>query len=138
MSAQGTTRNDICLRCPRGCEVITVLDDKGAILDISGNQCKLGIEYVKQEINNPRRVLPTLVRVAGGMRPMVPVWTPEPVPKGLLLDLAATTRSIEVDAPVSVGDVVLDDWRGLGIQLVASGAVARRAGAEVRHSNGGE
>lgn len=119
------TRTDICLRCPQGCEVQTMLGPDDEILNISGNKCKLGREYVEQEIRDPRRVLPTSVKVRGGVRPMVPVWTPEPIPKGLLLELAAASRRIEVDAPVHVGDVVLDDWRGLGIQLVASGEVAR-------------
>lgn len=119
------TRTDICLRCPQGCEVQTMLGPDDEILNISGNKCKLGREYVEQEIRDPRRVLPTSVKVRGGVRPMVPVWTPEPIPKRLLLELAAASRRIEVDAPVHVGDVVLDDWRGLGIQLVASGEVAR-------------
>ena len=96
------------------------------ILEMSGNKCKLGVEYVKQEIQDPRRVLPTSVRVSGGIRPMVPVWTPEPMPKALLLELARETRRIEVPAPVHVGDIVLEDWRGLGIDLVASGEVPLR------------
>ncbi|MEX2444719.1 MAG: DUF1667 domain-containing protein [Alkalispirochaeta sp.] len=119
------TRTDICLRCPQGCEVQTMLGPDDEILNISGNKCKLGKEYVEQEIKDPRRVLPTSVKVTNGTSPLVPVWTPEPMPKGLLLDLAAESRKIEVEAPVHVGDVVLDDWRGLGIRLVASGEVSR-------------
>lgn len=120
------TRTDICLRCPRGCEVRTMLGPDDEILEMSGNKCKLGVAYVEQEITDPRRVLPTTVRVLNGERPLVPVWTPEPMPKGLLLELAADTRRMEVEAPVTVGDVVVEDWRGLGVRLVASGSVARR------------
>lgn len=123
--ANYTTRTDICLRCPRGCEVQTILDPDQKILSMTGNKCKLGIEYVEQEIRDPRRVLPTSVRVVGGVRPLVPVWTPEPIPKRLLLELSAYTRTIEVQAPVQVGDVIVDNWRGLGIKLVASGEVER-------------
>ncbi|MCG8477647.1 MAG: DUF1667 domain-containing protein [Spirochaetales bacterium] len=121
------TRTDICLRCPRGCEVETILSPSDEILNITGNKCKLGREYVEQEINDPRRVLPTSVRVRGGTRPLVSVWTPEPMPKGLLIDLAKESRSIEVEAPVHVGDVILDDWRGLGVRLVASAEVPKKA-----------
>ncbi|WP_438829680.1 DUF1667 domain-containing protein [Alkalispirochaeta alkalica] len=92
---------------------------------MSGNKCKLGVDYVKQEIQDPRRVLPTSLKVKNGNRPMVPVWTPEPMPKGLLLELAKDTRKIEVEAPVHVGDVLIEDWRGKGIRLVASGEVTR-------------
>lgn len=118
-------RTDICLRCPQGCEVETILGENDAILSMSGNRCRLGREYVEQEIRDPRRVLPTSVTVRGGMRPLVPVWTPEPMPKAMIMELARETRSIEVEAPVHVGDVILDDWRGTGVRLVASGEVKR-------------
>lgn len=119
------SRTDICLRCPRGCEVQTVLGPGDEILNITGNKCKLGREYVEQEIRDPRRVLPTSIRVRHGSRPLVPVWTPEPMPKGMMLELAADTRRMEVEAPVHVGDVIVDDWRGLGVRLVASAQVDR-------------
>lgn len=122
-AAPPRSRTDICLRCPRGCEITTVLSPDDEILSLTGNRCKLGIEYVEQEIRDPRRVLPTSVRVRGGTRPLVPVWTPEPMPKALLLELAAETRTIDVDAPVHVGDVIVDNWRGLGVRLVASAEV---------------
>lgn len=118
-------RVDICLRCPQGCEVETLLGPNDEILNISGNKCKLGVAYVEQEIRDPRRVLPTSIQVKSGVRPLVPVWTPEPMPKELLLDLAEESRALEVEAPVSVGDVIVDNWRGLGVRLVASGNVAR-------------
>lgn len=121
------TRIDICLRCPRGCQIETILDPKGKVVKMTGNQCKLGLEYVTQEIADPRRILPTSIRVDNGQRPMVPVWTPEPIPKHLLMELAEETRTLHVEAPVSVGDVIIDDWRGMGIRLITSGEVARKA-----------
>lgn len=119
------TRTDICLRCPQGCEVQTMLGANDEIVNITGNKCKLGKEYVEQEIKDPRRVLPTSVRVRGGVRPLVPVWTPEPMPKGLLLELAKDSRKIEVEAPVHVGDVIIENWRDTGVRLVASGEVEK-------------
>ncbi len=121
------SRTDICLRCPQGCEVRTMLGANDEILEINGNRCKLGKEYVEQEIRDPRRILPTSVRVRNGERPLVPVWTPEPMPKGMLLELARDTRKIEVDAPVHVGDVIVDNWRDTGVRLVASGEVKEGA-----------
>ena len=115
----------ICLRCPRGCEISTTLDGYGGIVEIFGNVCKLGREYVETEIQNPRRILPTSVRVRGGKQPLVPVWTPTPIPKEKLLDLARASRTIVLDAPVEVGQVVIADWQGLGIDLVTSGDVEK-------------
>ncbi|WP_455382064.1 DUF1667 domain-containing protein [Salinispira pacifica] len=118
-------RTIICLRCPRGCEVTATLDNDGHVASVCGNTCKLGIEYATQEVEDPRRVLPTTVRVRGGTMPLVPVWTPTPIPKSRLLDLARATREIVLDAPVEIGQVVIKDWEGLGVDLVASGEVER-------------
>ncbi len=122
---QETERTDTCLRCPRGCDVRTTLAEGGAILSVQGNRCRMGEEYVRQEITAPRRILPTSVRVRHGVTPLAPVWTPEPIPKALLLELAAASRDVELEAPVHVGDVALSNWRGLGIDLVVSGDVQR-------------
>lgn len=97
--------------------------ENDAPLAFEGNFCKLGIGYATEEVSDPRRILPTSVRVRGGTRPLVPVWTPVPVPKRLLRALAERTRDIVVDAPVAVGDVVLSNWNDLGIDLVASDEV---------------
>jgi CxxC motif-containing protein len=123
MNDQTRERTDTCLRCPRGCEIATVLGPKDEILSVEGNKCRLGAEYVRQEIADPRRILPTSVRVRNGALPLAPVWTPEPIPKGLLLELAAASRDIELAAPVRIGDIALANWRGLGIDLVVSGEV---------------
>ncbi len=122
---QGNERTDTCLRCPRGCDIRTALGEDGAILSVQGNRCRMGDEYVRQEIAAPRRILPTSVRVRHGVAPLAPVWTPEPIPKALLLDLAAASRDVVLEAPVHVGDIALSNWRGLGIDLVVSGEVPR-------------
>lgn len=126
VSGDGTTeRSIICLRCPRGCEISTTLDGYGGIVEIYGNVCKLGRDYVEAEVTHPMRILPTSVRVRGGERPLVPVWTPRPIPKGRLMDLARATREIELEAPVAVGQVVISNWEGLGVDVVASGTVRK-------------
>lgn len=124
-----TRRMDICLRCPRGCEIHTILNERKEILSMEGNKCKLGPEYVKQEISDPRRILPTSVKVRNGVRPLVPVWTPQPIPKAMLLELAAASREIELEAPVHIGDIAIKDWKGLGVDLIASGEVLREKSA---------
>ena len=52
----------ICIRCPRGCEIATTLDGY-SITHIEGNVCRLGEEYVKSEISDPRRALTSTVKV---------------------------------------------------------------------------
>jgi CxxC motif-containing protein len=116
------TKKLICIRCPRGCEVVTTID--GYSVDtVQGNVCKMGLQYVKDEVESPKRILTTLVKVKNGVRALVPVWTEEPIPKEKFWDLVKELRSVEIEAPVKVGQVVLKDVFGTGVDVVTSGAV---------------
>ena len=129
MSELSSERTIICLRCPRGCDVQVTVDETNLVTEVQGNVCKLGREYAQSEVTNPRRVLTSTVRVRGGVKPLVAVWTPKPIPKDKLLSLARDTRMVEVAAPVQVGQLVIEDWRGLGIDVVASAEVKKAAGS---------
>ena len=54
--------NIICIGCPKGCRVL-VESDNGEIINISGYRCSKGKEYAKKEFSNPKRILPTTVKV---------------------------------------------------------------------------
>lgn len=112
----------ICIRCPRGCEIITTLD--GWNIDkVEGNVCKLGLEYVKDEVTNPRRVVTTTVKVKNGKHPLVPVWTTSAIPKDKIFDLMKLLSVIEVDAPVNINKPVLTNIFNLSIDVVTSNKV---------------
>ncbi len=110
----------ICIRCPQGCEITTTLDGSGAVTEITGNSCKLGIEYVSAEAKDPRRTLTTTVAVEGGAMPLCPVWTEKPVPKDKILRIADELRSKKLKAPVKINQVVLENALGTGINVTAS------------------
>lgn len=115
----------ICIRCPEGCEVTTTLDGNGAITEITGNSCKLGIEYVKAEATDPRRTLTTTVRVEGGAHPLCPVWTEKPVPKDKVMKIAAKLRKMSIKAPVDKGQIILENALSTGVNVVASCDIIR-------------
>ena len=117
------TKNFICIRCPRGCEILTSLDGQGSIMEIKGNVCKLGEEYVKTELADPRRILTTTVRVINGNHPLAPVWTEAPIPKDKIFDLASLLRKKTLNAPVKTGEIVLENVFNLGINVITSGSV---------------
>ncbi len=117
-------RKFICIRCPMGCEIEAVLDGYN-VVSLEGNNCRLGEDYVRKEVSDPRRVVTTTVKVRGGVKPLAPVWTDGDVPKARILELTDALRKIELDAPVEIGQVVLENALGLGINVMASGAVER-------------
>ncbi len=109
----------ICITCPVGC-ALEVTHDGTTVIRVAGNACKKGVGYAQDELTNPRRMVATTVRVRGGLHPLVPVYTAAPVPKPLIFDLLALLRRVELEAPVRLGQVVLENALGTGVDVVAS------------------
>ena len=119
-------REFICVICPVGC-TITATVEGTELISVEGQGCPRGIDFVREELTAPKRSLTTTVRVAGGALPLVPVRSREPLPKGMVLDVAARLRSVEVAAPVAAHQVVLPDALGSGVDIVTTRAVPSAA-----------
>ncbi|MGM0420399.1 MAG: DUF1667 domain-containing protein [Bacillota bacterium] len=117
-------RTIICLSCPRGCRV-RVKSEGEEITDISGHQCPQGVEYAKNEFLNPTRILPTTVQVANGELDLVPVKTAEPIPKEKIGEAMQELAEIVVEAPVKIGQVIVEDLVGTGVEVVATRSIQR-------------
>ena len=117
------TKDIICVACPMGCELHVDLNEAGGIENITGYTCKRGIDYAKAEITNPTRSFHSTVRVEDGATPLVSVKSAGPVPKRLLMDCAKATRGVKIKAPVAIGDVIVPDVCGTGVDLVATNRV---------------
>ena len=108
----------ICVACPHGCRLEATRKD-GEIL-ISNAGCKRGKEYAINEITDPRRMVATTVRINHAIHPLLPVYTSEPFPKGRITELLKEIRKVEINAPVKMGQVVLENALGTGIDVLAS------------------
>lgn len=108
-----------CITCPLGC-VMTAVIEKGEVLNVTGNSCQRGLKYAKKEIVNPMRILTSTVRVAGGTIPMVSVKTQTDIPKGKIFDCMEQLKEIVVDAPVEIGDIILANAAGTGVDIIAT------------------
>ena len=113
------TTKVICITCPMGCS-LTVTHEGKTIIKLEGNQCKKGLDYVKAELTDPRRVVTSTVKVRDSVHPLVPVYTAAPIPKPLIFDLLDALRHVELQAPVRMGQVVLRNALGTGIDVLAS------------------
>ena len=75
-----STQELICIGCPMGCNLkVTVSDNQE--LTVTGNTCPRGEDYAKKELTDPRRIVPSTVRVTGGHLPAVSVKTAADIPK---------------------------------------------------------
>ena len=108
-----------CIGCPMGCQ-ITVTMDGGEILTVEGNTCKIGENYARQEVTAPTRMVTSTVRVLGGKKPVVAVKTASAVPKDLIFQVMEELNGVSMKHPVHIGDVVLENVCGTGINIVAT------------------
>ncbi|MEJ5311047.1 MAG: DUF1667 domain-containing protein, partial [Anaerolineae bacterium] len=118
------TEKMICITCPMGCSV-EVTREGQTLLSVDGNTCKRGEDYVRRELTDPRRMAATTVRVKGGIHPLVPVYTAQAFPKPRLFELLDALRQVELEAPVAMGQVVLANALGTGIDILASREMPR-------------
>ena len=61
-----------------------------------------------------------LLAVSGGNEALLPVRTAEAIPLALHTQAMDLIRGVVVEAPIRMGDVVLEDLLGTNIDLVAS------------------
>lgn len=115
------TRTLTCIRCPRGCTVAVTLADDDTITSVTGNSCMRGDKYARDEVTHPVRVVTTTVPVVGSAtEKMVSVKTAGDVPKGRVFDVVRALTDVTATAPVHIGDVILADVAGTGIDVVAT------------------
>ena len=112
-------RHLTCIGCPMGCQ-LTVTMNNGEVVDVTGNTCKRGDIYARKEVTNPTRIVTSSVRVKNGTIPMVSCKTKEDIPKDKIFDICKALETIEVSAPVAIGDVVLADVCGTGVDVIAT------------------
>lgn len=114
-----------CTTCPSEC-LLTVEVERDAdgnvakVRSVAGNSCPRGDKFAHQELTCPMRVLTTTVAVSGGDEALLPVRTADAIPLALHAQAMALIRGMVVDAPIRMGDIVLEDLLSTNIDLIAS------------------
>ena len=112
-------RNLTCINCPMGCP-LTVEMEGDEVISVTGNTCKRGDTYARKEVSNPTRIVTSTVKVTGGKADMVSVKTREDIPTGKSFDCVKALKGVDVKAPVHIGDVIVPNAAGTGIDIVAT------------------
>ncbi|EOS21927.1 hypothetical protein C806_04068 [Lachnospiraceae bacterium 3-1] len=113
------TRELICIGCPMGCPLKVEMDN-GEVVNVVGNTCKRGDVYARKEVTNPTRIVTSSVIVEGGSLAAVSVKTKEDIPKGKIFDIMKQLKGVKVQAPVHIGDIILSDVAGTGVDIIAT------------------
>ncbi len=108
----------VCIVCPIGCR-LKITGENGNI-EVTGNQCKRGISYARDEITNPTRMICSTVRIRGGIHKVLPVKTDKAIPEKYKFEVIRLINKIELTSPVRMGDVIIADVFGTGVNIVAT------------------
>lgn len=111
----------ICINCPLSCD-LTLTDDNG-VLSVSGNTCKRGEDYAKNEYGNPIRMLTTTVQLKNADSRLLPVISSDMIPKKLIKECLKCLYSISVTAPVKSGEVIYENILDTGVHILAAKTV---------------
>lgn len=112
-----------CINCPLGCQLTVTMHEDGQI-EVAGNTCKRGETYIRDEVTNPRRTLTSTVKLTGAKYDkFLPVKTDGAISKGRLFEAMEILSGITVTVPVKRGDVIVENFLGEGVALVAGKTV---------------
>lgn len=115
------TQQLVCISCPMGCRLTLEKDDNAADgYKVTGNICKRGVAYAIKEVTAPTRMVTSTVKIVGGALPRLPVRTEQAIPKGQIKACMAIINGLSVTSPVYMGQVLVADILGTGVNLIAS------------------
>ena len=106
-------RELICTGCPIGCSITAERENEN--IKISGNNCKKGEEYAKNEILFPKRTVTSTVRLKNGK--ILPVKTDGDIPKDKIFECMKIINRLKPDLPLKTGDVIMENVFGCNIIL---------------------
>ena len=112
-------RTIICTVCPMGCSM-TVKTDGDDIVSVEGNECPRGKDFARDEYTCPTRTLTSSVLISGSKEPLLPVRTEKPVPKAKFDECMKDIKSVKVEPPVKMHQVIIHDLAGTGVDLIAT------------------
>ena len=72
-------RELICIICPKGCRLKAETGENGEVLNVTGNGCRRGSEYAKDECEHPMRTVTSTMRCSDGA--VISVKTDSAIPK---------------------------------------------------------
>ena len=90
-----------CIVCPVGCRVTVEIE--GEEMRVSGNRCKRGEAYCRQEVSCPVRTVTSLVAVSGSEHPLCPVKTSRAIPRAKIAESLLATYWLPISlAPARI------------------------------------
>lgn len=110
------TKELTCINCPVGCNLTVTID--GANIVVTGNRCINGEKYGISEVTNPMRIVTSIVRT--DKNNFVSCKTNRPVPKEKIFDVIKEIKSLTVNEPIKIKDILIKNVCDLDANVVAT------------------
>ncbi len=104
-----------CISCPIGCEITAIETPEG--WSISGNTCKRGEVYARQELTAPKRTITSLAILASGE--VIPCKTSAPVDKSAIFSILKAIKAKRFEGDYKIGDILIENIVE-GVNIVAT------------------
>ncbi|WP_300921087.1 DUF1667 domain-containing protein [uncultured Dubosiella sp.] len=121
-------RHLTCINCPLGCALRVTVDEDTKNIRVTGNTCPRGKTYGISEVTDPKRMVTSTVFVKKGVQNVVSCKTERPVSKEKIFHVMNALKNTVVEAPVQLGDVLIEDVADTGIRIVATRNVEKKQG----------
>ena len=108
-----------CIGCPMGCS-LTVSMDKGEVISVEGNICQKGDVYARKEVVDPTRIVTSTIRIIGGDKARA-----SDIPKARIFAVMKEIDRACVTAPAHIGDVLIENVAGCGVNVIATREVQK-------------
>jgi CxxC motif-containing protein len=125
MTLNEETKKFLCVSCPVGC-LLKVTVRGQDVLRVEDNGCPLGVKYAQNEVVNPVRTFTSTVRVNGASLPVCPVRSRTPLPLSKVGDVTREVALARVTAPISIGQVIIENVCGTGTDIISSRSLEKR------------
>ena len=117
-----TEKEITCIVCPIGCKIL-VRSEETRLDILKGNKCKKGVEYARNEVFDPRRMLTSSVLVKGGEWSLVSVKSTHPVPKEKIFPILQEIQKTTIKAPVKSRQIIIKNVANTGIDIISTKTV---------------
>jgi len=119
----------VCITCPNGCKLN--VENKNGELIITGNKCKKGETFAKEEILAPKRSVTTTVKTVFFDLPVVPVRTEGEIPKEKIFDFIALAKNIVLSQTYDCGEVIAEKILESDVNLICTVDMKRLLGGKI-------
>jgi CxxC motif-containing protein len=133
----------VCVRCPKGCELQLALTPDGALAEVQGEGCRLGLAYAEEEVTAPKRIVTASLGIAGSLEPLS-VKTAAPVLRTQIFAVLDEIRALKLRVPIQAGTKLVENIASTGAAVftlsgsnepaMLSEAVTMRLGAVISSS----